>query len=58
MRKDFFSIKNTINYCEIIDIKLNRKFIKKSIIFDENYKDLIFKYTSHDDKYVRILNFL
>lgn len=56
--KVFFSIKDTINYCETIGIKLDRKSIKKSIMSGENYKGLIFKYTSHDDKYVRISSFL
>lgn len=42
----FFSIKDTINYCETIGIKLDRKSIEKSIMSGENYKGLIFKYTS------------
>lgn len=58
MQKGFFSIKDTINYCETIGIKLDRKSLKKSIMSGENYKGLIFKYTSHDDKYVRVLSFL
>lgn len=51
--KIFFSIRDTIKYCETIGIKLDRKSIKTSIIKAEELKGLNFKYASQDDKYVR-----
>jgi len=50
--KIFFSIRDTIKYCETIGIKLDPKSIKTSIIKDEVLKGLNFKYVSQDDKYV------
>lgn len=46
--KVFFSIADTIRYCETKGIKLNRKSINKSIIKGEQYKGLNFKHTRQD----------
>lgn len=49
----FFSIRDTIKYCETIGIKLYRKSIKTSIMKAEELKGLNFKYATQDDKYLR-----
>lgn len=51
--KIFFSIRDTIKYCETIGIKLDRKSINTSIIKADKVKGLNFKHASQDDKYIR-----
>ena len=56
--KIFFSISDTISYCESLGIKLNRKSIKKSFLFGEKHIRLIFKYIKHEDKYLHKISLL